>query len=422
MKRYLSRLCSAFTLIELLVVIAIIAILAALLLPALAAAREKARRTSCMNNLNQISKGIEIYSGEYGEYMPAGHDWRYELNSAAQWGPREVFRQLSKKNNTMEMVYVTKTTGAQGWSDTNNFANTVATGMLASSGQELQLAPMNLGLLITTGAMPDAGPLYCPSFTGYASGTLGTNATNKRELKDWQTAGGRDAQTLMFGKWGTGTAAFTTVYSHYFYRAQPATRTMYNSSTPVNRYVYWTKPWVPTSVGAAVFKTRKLLAGRTIVTDNFHKANTGVVAGWDPDPTPNWKVPGEGIDHHRDGYNILYGDGHAAWYGDPQQRITYWPVAKGNDIFPTQYSVHRQPYTELPAAGSGDHSKIISHGSPSRGNPNLDQPIYHSHAEWNEGETLLAAQQAPEIYNLFDKAAEIDTTSFGIKCTTPYGP
>ena len=71
MKRRKHSAASAFTLVELLVVIAIIGILAALILPALAAAKTRAKKIQCVSNLHQLGLGCQMYCNENSRKLPA---------------------------------------------------------------------------------------------------------------------------------------------------------------------------------------------------------------------------------------------------------------------------------------------------------------------------------------------------------------
>ena len=398
MTRMYTRLF-AFTLIELLVVVAIIAILAAMLLPALAAAREKARRASCLSNINQVGKALAAYSGDYSDYLPSWHGWfqgrdargdksqydwcgtdhdrgtcNYTGNhdgNGAYRRPLEQFNCLygdAKGSPPLHASYTRvthyrciatgdKTTKGQASGSAASVLQPGVTSPYFGAGK-LNTTGNGIGMLLQSGYLADASVFYCPSSDNMitdiqdrknATGTAFANTAQigAWRLSDWRGAGGFDASAMMYGDWSRLTMANIAkiaIESHFMYRNVPLGCMngwcVYVDGTGL-RKLPGTKPSVHGRVGQPLFRTNRELAGRAVVADAFSKCgkrydglgneinylNGTAIAN-------SRAIAGMGVRGHRSGYNTLYGDGHAAWYGDPQERVIWHIEGYSGNTYP----------------------------------------------------------------------------------------
>ena len=389
-RRLLRRLACAFTLIELLVVIAIIAILAAMLLPALASAREKSRRSACMNNLNQFGKSIESYLSDYGQYYPSyspqdgyGRYTNYygnENNSyggvsqsiginGTQWNGaggaavanynngvfadtktgQTVYAAMGKLALSSNAGYHYASIFNPTWRSIGYAKPQGSGGAFLGAGVGAQgnfnMAPIGLGHLIFSGYIGDGKSYYCPTADGsmpHHETSDGANPNAKvASMRDWQTLGGYDRESFAYGNYRAFSAAANPLYSvvsNYCYRnvAYAECGGYFNFANPRGyTNVPFVKPQVSTSHNLGLFKTSKFAGGRALMADGFGNGasrdeNMPLPGGSKPIMASSTKVMplcADGTYSHRDGYNILYGDYSTAWFGDPTQQVI-WTITK----------------------------------------------------------------------------------------------
>jgi hypothetical protein len=410
-----SIAAARFTLIECLVVIGIVLLCATLMVPAIAATQARNQRADCLENLNGLGMAMESYCSDYSGYFPCKPAYgaasaTYDKDGGKVAMDRGLFACRHREEHEAlftNQVPCAKFSGSENCGIEDEMCIAFGANVdpekrrVDSDDSPCQTAPVGLGYLMFCGYLPDLNRLYCPAWEIPA--TRFRESCGPDMCPDGSTMGNGQINTLAAAQelGRTGDSIFRGgnyyhasvlrardeaegwyvkggalgVQSSYVYRNQ-AVRQLPGVDDQAKLPVYYAQPTLTTGTGCPSFKTQKLLGGRSLAADTFLRSNRDVKNG----------QPGYAFYHHKDGYNVLYGDWHAAWYDDTNGAIKGFVQGPKGDGKPVTSQADLAPF-DAPSARCGTAAGIF-----------VDSAL--------NGAGQVSGRAA--VYHLFDLTAGID--------------
>ncbi len=322
-----------FTLIELLVVIAIIGILAAILLPALARAREAARRATCQNNLKQMGLTMKMFADEHNGSFPtrqidAFNDPFGSVVSGSTEGAPYAHRKIARMVSTTQLhpdyltdltVLVCPSSGTaspDNWKDNPVHANY---GNPANSAALMAVAP------------------FADEMTGLISKSVNVQPFKYSNDHPYTYCG-----LAINPAWMTNAGYYSTMSAIVLQKKNPTPP--YHSAAAGNQKYMCLGNLGKTITGATLFgsdglpnlnvEIQHLRDGveRFFITDiNNPGASTSAQSQlavlWDAVAAKNGGVTSRNFNHLPGGGNILFMDGHVEFAKYPSTEAKHWPVS-----------------------------------------------------------------------------------------------
>ena len=285
---------------------------------------EKDRRARCKRNLQQLARALETYMSDYGGYYPCQPAYGRPWNAEKPYRDVGLYQDplIGQTIRTAGRAYYAGPSRYRCMFYGSRMEDAVGREVLPFAQGNLNVAPIGMGFLLALGYHPSAEELFCPSATvvpkmqGYGALTILPEFQRTGETGGRVTHGDFSwAESYYQGQSDRG------ILSSYNYRNAPLAVGGKASVEKVWVTVPYTRPRVSTAAGCPMFKTPKLLGSRAFISDSSDKPSK-----------PEWEKA-FAYYAHREGYNVLYGDYHVAWYGDPDEQImnTPWPESPPTD-------------------------------------------------------------------------------------------